>query len=61
MTFSIGDIVRIKGTDIYGIITSLLSDKAQVEWMMVPNSLVMKDPTTYYLTMYLEKMLEKIE
>lgn len=56
MIFSIGDIVRIKGTDIYGIITSLLSDKAQIEWMIAPYSLVTKDPTTYYLTMYLEKI-----
>lgn len=55
MTFSIGDIVRIKGTHKYGIITSLLSDKAQVEWM-IADSLVTKDPTAHHLTMYLEKI-----
>lgn len=57
MTFSIGDIVRIKGTNKYGIITSLLSDKAQIEWITIKeHNLVTRDPTAHHLTMYLEKI-----
>jgi hypothetical protein len=70
MTFSIGDIVRIKGTDKYGVIKKLIKSRwstahnpdcrqAQIEWITIKeynHTIVTRDPTAYHLTMYLEKI-----
>lgn len=68
MTFSIGDIVRIKGTHKYGVIKKLIKSRwstahnpdckqAQIEWITIKeHNLVTRDPTAHHLTMYLEKI-----